>query len=482
MSPEHNIPTSSVELSPEIQAEISAAMEQLDEEAKSAASHRAPAKVRGPRVVEAGRERRVGKVVSVGPTDIFLEFGPKQLGVIERQQFKEGDTLPEAGQELEVVIQKYERDENLYVCALPGAVQKAAWEMLQPGQGVEARVTGVVNNKEGKPAGLELEIDGHRAFMPAGQVSLDRIADLSVFIGEKMPCVVQRIDRRGSGNIVLSRRELLAAERKQQAEKIKSQLVEGAVLEGVVRKVMPFGCFVDLGGVDGLVHVSDLTHERAGHGEKFVEKFVKEGQRVRVQILKVDLEADRISLGMKQLQDDPFQQAAGDITEGADVTGRVVRIAEFGAFIELAPGVEGLAHISELEYRRVAKVEEVLQVDQVVTARVLKVDKDNRRISLSLKALKDAPQRQEDPRRKAKNEAQQRAIEEITKETPAFRRLREEAAKRGVPAGKPAAPDRSHAPAAKAAPAKSAPGKGLAGGIAGGRVDLGGGLGELRLG
>src|SRR5690606_22299227 len=172
--------------------------------------------------------------------------------------------------------------------------------------------------------------------------AFEHIADLSVFVGEKLKCKVTRVDRSGRGNIVLSRREVLAEERKAQAEKIKATLAEGQVVEGTVRKIMPFGAFVDLGGVDGLVHVSDLTHDRVGHGEKFVQRYVKEGERIKVQILKLDWEANRISLGVKQIQADPFAQAANEIKEGAEVTGKVTKLADFGAFVELSPGVEGL--------------------------------------------------------------------------------------------------------------------------------------------
>ncbi|MFT3684088.1 MAG: S1 RNA-binding domain-containing protein [Phycisphaerales bacterium] len=202
-----------------------------------------PAALRGPRKVESGREHRKGKVVSVGPTDIFIEFGPKELGVVPRANYeRQGEqgqeaasVMPKAGEEIEVVVERFEKDEGLFICSRPGQIVKAAWEMLEVGQTVEARVTGV--NK----GGLELEVANHRAFMPAGQVSLDRVADLSVFIGEKFPCEIVQIDHRGAGNIVLSRRNMLKQEREEKAAKLRETLVEGAVMDGVVRKIMPFG-------------------------------------------------------------------------------------------------------------------------------------------------------------------------------------------------------------------------------------------------
>lgn len=432
---------------PEMQAEIDAAMRQLDAadapkgKTPKAEKHEHPpmpgagkAAIRGPKVVQAGRVHREGKVVSVGPSDIFVEFGPKELGIVPRMQFPE-DQLPKVGENLEVVVDKFEAAESLYVCSRPGAVQKAAWEMLESGQVIEARVTGVVSGKDGKQAGLELEVAQHRAFMPAGQVSLDHVKDLSVFVGEKLKAAIVRVERMGKGNIVLSRREVLETERKEHAEELKKTLEEGQTVEGTVRKIMPFGAFVDIGGVDGLVHISDLTYERVGFGEKAVEKFVKEGQKVSVRILKLDWEGGRISLGLKQAMGDPFANAAEQLAEGAEISGRVTKIMEFGAFVEVSPGVEGLVHISELDHRRVGRVDEVVKPDEIVRCKVLKIDTGGRRVSLSIKALKAAPEAPASAGgggggkggRGKDRGGQGRSAEEILKETPALRRMREKA-------------------------------------------------------
>jgi ribosomal protein S1 len=451
-------------ISAELSAEMDAALKAMDAptpkapEAKrdphavAPAGGARPAALRGPRVVQAGREHRAGRVVSVGPNDIFVEFGPKELGVVQRIQWKEGEELPKVGEELKVVVDKFEAAESLFVCSRPGSVQKADWELLEPGQTIEAKVSAVVKG------GLELEVAGHRAFMPASQVSGDRIDDLSVFVGQRLTCRVSRVDRSGKGNIVLSRRDLLDEERKANAEKLKATLQEGQTMEGTVRKIMPFGAFVDIGGIDGLVHISDLTYDRVGFGEKAVAKHVQEGQKVSVRILKIDIENNRISLGLKQVMGDPFATAANDIKEGADVTGRVTKLMEFGAFVEIASGVEGLVHISELDHKRVAKVDDVVKQDQIITVRVLKIDPGSRRISLSLKATKPLPEinigsaanegagtggpggpggggrpggpgRQGSgpggPGRGGKRGEPGRSAEEILKETPALRRMRE---------------------------------------------------------
>jgi len=423
-------------LSKDTESEIDAAMEALGLSGPKpkpppghpipAGINPAPAKLRGPRQVQSGREHRTGTVVSVGPKDIFVEFGPKELGVLERASLPEGTVLPEVKSQLEVVIDRRDNDQGLYICSLPGTVKKADWEMLEPGQVIEARVTGV--NK----GGLDLEVAGHRAFMPAGQVSLDHIPDLSIFVGEKLTATVQRVDKRGSGNIVLSRREILQGERAKLAEELKTRLEPGQVLEGTVKKIMPFGAFVDIGGLDGLVHISDITHDRIGHGEKAIERHVKPGQRVRVQILKLDWDEGKISLGIKQLEADPFAIVTGDIKEGADLTGRVTRTTEFGAFVELAKGVEGLIHIPELDHRRVNKVEEVVQKDQVVSVRVLKIDPESRRIALSIKATKPDPRAEQSKKQKQEKEAR---MAELYKEDAGLRRLREKFGKKELKGG-----------------------------------------------
>ncbi|MCA9303119.1 MAG: S1 RNA-binding domain-containing protein, partial [Phycisphaerales bacterium] len=198
------------------------------------------------------------------------------------------------------------------------------------------------------------------------------------------------------------------------------------------------GAFVDLGGIDGLVHANDLTHDRVGHGEKAVAKFVSEGQKVKVQILKLDWENNRIGLGMKQLQADPFEAVAGEVVEGAELTGKVTKIMDFGAFVEVAPGIEGLVHISELDWKRVNEVTDVLQPNEIVQVKVLKVDPSDRKISLSIKQLKDRPessggggQRGGGRGGRGRQDIDTRTPEEIAKDERALQKLRDQAKKRG---------------------------------------------------
>lgn len=437
----------------DMQREMDAAMQDAVSVAPEAPRHKKPdvqhlpggGPIRGPRVVQSGREHRTGRVVSVGPDDVFVEFGPKELGVVPRLQFKEED-LPKVGDSLEVVVDRFEKDENLFLCSRPGQVTKADWELLEPGQIVDAMCTGV--NK----GGLELEVAKHRAFMPKGQVDVHFIEDLTPFIGQKITCKVTKVDRSGGGNITLSRKEIVAAERREKVKKLKETLAEGDVLEGVVKKVMPFGAFIDVGGMDMLCHVSDLSFDRVVKPEDVV----KEGQTVRVKVLKLDWENERHSVGLRQLMDDPFVVALKDIAEGSVVQGTVTKLAEFGAFIQIAEGIEGLCHISELAWKRVAKTSDVLQPKQVVSVKVLKLDPDSRKISLSIKQTQSAPEAPAGGPGAGKGgpggggggrggpggrggrggfEADTRTPEEILKETPAERRKREAAVAKTKQAG-----------------------------------------------
>lgn len=329
---------------------------------------------------KSGPERRTGTVVSVHGNDVLVEFGPKAQGVCPLAFFKDAPAL---GQQMEFIVDRFDQDEGLLVLRREGTVTKAEWESLEVGQLVEARCTGT--NK----GGLEMEIAKHRAFMPAGQVDLRHIPDLNVFVGEKMPCEVMEIDR-SQGRIILSRKAHLAAERAVSRDKLLGELEVGNQMPAVITSVQAYGAFADLGGIDGLIHISDMAWERVSDPKTVV----KEGDQVTVQILKIDDSGDqlRIGLGMKQTMSDPSQAVFDEVREGETVTGRVTKLMQFGAFVEIGPGVEGLIHISELSHERVNRVSSVVKPDEVVTAQVLSVDKSSRRISLSLKAMQDKPE------------------------------------------------------------------------------------------
>lgn len=371
----------------ELQAEIDAALGDMSlEDIIGGASPpgRAPRSGASPRLPRLEPGVRLTAAVSrLGLEDVFVELGPKMLGVCSLTQF---DHKPEIGEPVEFIVNRVDWPQGLVDLGRAGAVQKGEWDTLQRGQTIEAQCTGV--NK----GGLEMRVGTLRAFMPAGQVDRRHVEDLSAFIGQSLTCEVMDLNRE-KRNLVVSRKAVLEREAAIQREKTLATLAVGQELEGVVRRLMPFGAFVDIGGVDGLVHVSDLSYERVHKPEDVVH----EGQTVRVKVLKIDEGGNKISLGMKQCQADPFTAAGATLVPGAEVVGKVVRITDFGAFVQIAPGVDGLIHISELSHERINRVTQVVKLEEIVRVKVLDVDPGSRRISLSLKALK-AKEAEEAPR------------------------------------------------------------------------------------
>jgi len=321
-----------------------------------------------------------GAVVAVHGDDIFVDLGGKRQGLLPAAQF-EDEPLPEPGDEIEFTIEGFDHADGLLLLSRKGAVLAATWETLEEGQIVEARVTG--HNK----GGLELTVGGVRAFMPISQIEMFHVEELGDYVNRKLACQVVEIDRREQ-NVILSRRAVLELEAERKAQQLWETLAEGQVLRGVVKTIMPYGAFVDIGGADGLLHVSDMSHARV----EDPRHIVTEGQAIDVKVLKIDTQERRISLGLKQTMPDPWDGVAGKWREGNITTGRVVRLADFGAFVELEPGVEGLVPISEMSYaRRVHHPGEVLAEGDTVKLKVLKVDAEARRISLSVKQVEDDP-------------------------------------------------------------------------------------------
>jgi small subunit ribosomal protein S1 len=327
-----------------------------------------------------------GRVIRVHGADVFLEIpGGRSEGLLPLEQFPDGP--PAVGTEVDIHIEGYDRANGLLILSRKGAAVHADWSSVTEGMIVEARVTGT--NK----GGLEVDVNGIRGFMPISQIDLYRVEDATQFINQRLLCVVQDVNP-AERNLVVSRRTLLEKEREENRERLWAELAEGQIRDGVVRSVKDFGAFVELGGVDGLVHVSEMSWTRVQDATKVVQP----GQAVKVVVLKVDHERRKLSLGMKQLQDSPWEAAAQKYIPTTVVQGKVTRLMEFGAFVELEPGIEGLIHISELSPSRVRRVKDIVQPDQVVQVMVLSVDPQQRRISLSLKAAlpKEAPPPEEE--------------------------------------------------------------------------------------
>ncbi len=335
------------------------------------------------------RSARSGVVAAIHGRNVLVEFGPREQGCCPKAHFEE---LPQVGESLDFIVERTDSD-GMLVLSRKGAVQKATWDALEKGQVVEAKCSGT--NK----GGLEMEVAGHKAFMPAGQVAIHHLPDLDIMIGQKMACEVIELDRRAN-RIVLSRKKVLYAEREAAQEEMLETLNAGDTYDATITSVQPYGAFADIGGIEGLIHKSEMTWER----DIDPSKFVKIGDIVKIQILDIDLtnEQPKIAFGMKQLIKDPFVSSMATIEVGETVTGTVTRLADFGAFVDLGSGTEGLVHISELADHRIKSPKDVVKEQQVITVKVLSVDPATRRIALSLKQAvgnydgEDAPLREED--------------------------------------------------------------------------------------
>jgi small subunit ribosomal protein S1 len=317
---------------------------------------------------------RTGRVIAVHGEDVFVDLGGKNQGVVPAEQFDE-EPLPAEGDRIEVTVEGYDERDGLLLLSRKGAVRAAAWDTVETGDVVEGRVTG--HNK----GGLELVVSGIRAFMPVSQIEQGRVEDLAPYVNRRLRCEVIEIDRQ-EGTLVVSRRNVLDREAAMQRERTLETLAEGQTVAGVVRRIMPYGAFVDIGGVDGLLHVSDMSYSRVEDPAKLLQV----GQELTVQVLAIDAEKDRISLGLKQILADPWEGAVTKWPVGEIVTGRVTHLADFGAFVELAEGVDGLIPISEMSFqRRIRHPGQVVNEGDTVKVRVLNVDVERRRISLSIK-------------------------------------------------------------------------------------------------
>lgn len=336
--------------------------------------------------LEAGT-RLKGTVQVVGEETVFVDLGLRSPGMIPSRQFAEG-SKPEVGQTIEVVVDSVDAGAGTLTVSLPKARRKPAgnWDAVAKGQVVDAMVT--KTNK----GGLEVTVSNLRGFLPASQVDLGFVENLEAYVGQKLTCVITEVNPQKK-NLVLSRRAHLQMERKEKEKELWDQLAPGQQHEGTVKTIKDYGAFVDLGGVDGFLHVGEISWNRISHPRDVLTV----GQAIQVSILKIDPETRKIGLGLKQLQANPWSNIESRYPVGATVSGKVTRTTEFGAFIELEEGVEGLIHISELDHRRVGRVTEVINEGDQVDVKVLAVEPSRKRISLSLKALKSKPEVVKEP-------------------------------------------------------------------------------------
>jgi small subunit ribosomal protein S1 len=324
-----------------------------------------------------------GTVVKIERDEVLLDIGYKSEGVIPARELSiRKDVNPadvvSLGDQIEALVLQKEDKEGRLVLSKKRAEYERAWnrveEKFNSGENVEGEVIEVVKG------GLILDI-GLRGFLPASLVDLRRVKDLNAYLGTRIEARVIEMDR-NRNNVVLSRRVVLEEARKAERTEILSKLKPGMRLRGTVSSIVDFGAFVDLGGIDGLIHISELSWNHVNHPSEVV----KVGQEVEVQVLDVDLNRERISLGLKQTTEDPWRTLVKKYPVGAIVEGTVTKLVTFGAFVDLGDGVEGLVHISEMAKQHVDQPSQVCNVGDKVQVKVMEIDLDRRRISLSMKA------------------------------------------------------------------------------------------------
>lgn len=327
-----------------------------------------------------------GTVVKIDHDEVLLDIGYKTEGVIPSRELSikkdvDPDEVVEVGDTIEALVVTKEDKEGRLILSKKRAQYERAWGDIEKIKEADGVVEGTVI--EAVKGGLIVDI-GLRGFLPASLVEMRRVRDLSPYIGQKIKAKILELDK-NRNNVVLSRRQYLEETQSEVRETFLSQLKKGQIREGVVSSIVNFGAFVDLGGVDGLIHVSELSWKHIDHPSEVV----KVGDKVTVEVLDVDLDRERISLSLKATQEDPWQRFARTHVPGQIVKGKVTKIVQFGVFISVEDGIEGLVHISELANRHVENPETVVKPGETVFVKVIDVDLDRRRISLSLKQAND---------------------------------------------------------------------------------------------
>ncbi len=326
-------------------------------------------------------------VVHIGADSIAVDIGFKAEGFIPRKELVDetGLLTIAVGDTIDVVLQKREGPDGHPLVSHLRGKEQGAWGQLRDALSTGVLLEGTITAKT--RGGLMVQIGTEQAFMPASQTDVVYIKDLGVLIGQTVQVKVTELNWKRR-NIVVSRRAVIDEDRKRRRDDTMKELKVGDVVEGKVKNLTAFGAFVDVGGIDGLLHVSDLAWRHV----KKPDEVVKPGETIRVKVLAFDAAEGRISLGLKQLQEHPWEKVAQKYPPGTQITGRVSSLTNFGAFIEVEPGLEGLLHVSELSWtQRVNHPKEVLAIGQEVTAAVLKVDPEQRRLSLGIKQLTTSP-------------------------------------------------------------------------------------------
>ena len=327
-----------------------------------------------------------GKVLSIDNDFVQIDIGFKSEGMIAAWEFmtEEGVTTIAVGDTVEVLVEEVESEDGLLVLSKEKAERLKVWDEISNAYDNEEAVEGTIVARV--KGGLSVDI-GVKAFLPGSQVDLRPVRNLEALLGEKASFKIIKFNKR-RGNIVLSRRALLETERKKMREATLTTLDEGQILDGVIKNLTDYGAFIDLGGIDGLLHITDMSWGRINHPSELFQV----GDEIKVKVLKFDQEAERVSLGLKQIQPDPWIDAGMRYPLGMRIQGKVVSLTDYGAFIELEPGIEGLVHVSEMSWtKRVKHPSKVVTIGDEVEAVVLDVDERDRKISLGMKQIEENP-------------------------------------------------------------------------------------------
>ncbi len=322
-----------------------------------------------------------GKVIAIESGQAIIDVGYKMEGRVDIKEFANPGEAPEiaVGDEVEVFLRMVENSKGEAVLSHEMARREAAWDRLEKAYADEERVDGAIFGRV--KGGFTVDLGGAVAFLPGSQVDVRPVRDAGPLMGLKQPFQILKMDRR-RGNIVVSRRAILEESRAEQRAEVIGKLAEGDSIEGVVKNITEYGAFVDLGGVDGLLHVTDMAWRRVNHPSEILSI----GETITVQVIKINKETHRISLGLKQLQDDPWTVVEGKFPLESVHTGRVTNITDYGAFVELEPGVEGLVHVSEMSWtKKNIHPGKIVSTSQEVEVMVLEIDTVKRRVSLGLK-------------------------------------------------------------------------------------------------
>ncbi|MGB8367514.1 MAG: 30S ribosomal protein S1 [Candidatus Babeliales bacterium] len=326
-----------------------------------------------------------GKIIKIDSDGVLVDINYKSYGLIPRYEFGEHEFKKLAvGQEIEVILDELENPDGNIVLSYEKAKARRAWSKILKLHEEEKPVEGIITHKV--KGGLSVDI-GIPAFLPGSQIDLQRVTDFDQYVGQPITASILKVNQK-RGNVIISRRKYLNDQRSEFRKQILDTLAEGQIIQGIVKNITNYGVFIDVGGVDGLLHITDMTWGRISHPTEVV----KIGDKVTVKVLSFDKDNEKISLGLKQLNPNPWEQVKDKLKVGQKIKGRISSITDYGLFVEVAKGVEGLVHISEISWTdRIANLSNRYKVGEEIEVLIVSLDEDNRRMSLSVKQLEKNP-------------------------------------------------------------------------------------------